>query len=396
MNRKRPSYEYELALKKVLNPDNPFYRPLSDYGVTEEECWNYVKKMKEGVLAHFNYQKRMLKRIQNISIGLYTSGLFITIALFLICAIMGSGMLLIAIIGSVAALITAPIASIGMKKVADKRAKRLKDFMPPVDERIERLIDDYEKKKEEQERLEEENRLEEEERLERLKEITAEEIQSTGTFDPMYIRHVVKRLQELNEEDKLMLIHFQDLCLRANKEYERVSRDIAMGITNHYLHSHHFPTPEKLAEQTGCNIHYCYAMLQEYRKQMNERLEKFADKKNVTAQDILYETYTVNEHVKTGNIIGYTESPHTSFSTLIEESCYMNTGGHYDYVKEPIYEYKTVQREVKDYQLHSISPFVPFDFEEKVKNRWNDLSIENKLNFNLLQHYVSIVYPPLS
>ena len=74
----------------------------------------------------------------------------------------------------------------------------------------------------------------------------------------------------------------------------------------------------------------------------------------------------------------------------------MNTGGHYDYVKEPIYEYKTVQREVKDYQLHSISPFVPFDFEEKVKNRWNDLSIENELNFNLLQHYVSIVYPPLS
>ncbi len=219
-----------------------------------------------------------------------------------------------------------------------------------------------------------------------------EEIQKPGTYDPMHIRHMVKRLQELNGKERLQFIPFQDLCLRANKEYERVSKDLAMGITNYYLLTHHYPAPEKLAQQTGCNIHYCYALLQEYKKQMGERLAKLADQKNVTAQDILYETYTVNEKVRTNKIIGYTEKPYTSCSTLIEESCYMNSGGHYEHIKEPIYEYKNVQRNVKEYQLQSIFPFVPFDFQEKVKNRWNDLSIEEELNFDLLQHYVSIVY----
>ena len=47
-----------------------------------------------------------------------------------------------------------------------------------------------------------------------------EEIQKPGTYDPMHIRHMVKRLQELNGKERLQFIPFQDLCLRANKEYE--------------------------------------------------------------------------------------------------------------------------------------------------------------------------------
>jgi len=88
MNKRRPSYAHELALKQILAPKSSFYYPPSHYGVTEEVCWNYVKNIREGIAAHFNYLQQMEKCYQKRAIWLLASGSFIFIALFVATAIM--------------------------------------------------------------------------------------------------------------------------------------------------------------------------------------------------------------------------------------------------------------------------------------------------------------------
>ena len=222
------------------------------------------------------------------------------------------------------------------------------------------------------------------------------ETQSKSSYDYVHIQHVLARVMELGQGEKLLCQGFLDLCTRMNKEYERVGKDLATAITNHYLKDRDYPTPEVLAAKTGISQHYCYLMLQEYQKQVGRRIEKMAGEKGVTAHDILYKTETITDSVSTGKIIGYEEVPYTSCRTLMEESCYMNTGGHYEYRKEPIYEFKTTQRTVQTYQMDNVRPFVPQTFIKLVSGRWSDLSSSECLDFGQLQFYISQVYPKQS